>query len=110
MVTLRLAVAITLLWAAPTTAGTVSGKLAPGTAKLPKSAKAGEAQVLALNIDTLAYGGASPVARNGRYSLEPARGQVGAAHVGRDTRQAVRRLHLGGDRDQGRPAAPQRCR
>ena len=30
MVTLRLAVAITLLWAAPATAGTVSGKLATG--------------------------------------------------------------------------------
>ncbi len=69
MVTLRLAAALFLLWTSPALAGTVSGKLAPGTAKLPKSASTGRAQVLALNIDTMAYGAAAPVARNGRYSL-----------------------------------------
>src|SRR6478609_1548034 len=69
MMTLRLAVAFTLLLASPATAGTVSGKLAPGTAKLPRSASTGRAQVLALNIDTMAYGAAAPVARNGKYSL-----------------------------------------
>jgi len=69
MVTLRLAAALFLLWTSPALAGTVSGKLAPGTAKLPKSASTGRAQVLALNIDTMAYGAAAPVARNGKYSL-----------------------------------------
>jgi hypothetical protein len=49
--------------------GTVSGKLASGTAKLPESASRGEAQVLAMNIDTAAYGGASEVTRRGRYKL-----------------------------------------
>ena len=58
-----------LLIAAPAQAQTVSGKLAPGTAKLPRSAKQGEAQVLALGIDTLAYGASSRVARNGAYKL-----------------------------------------
>ncbi len=62
--------ALLALLAGPASAGTVSGKLAPGTAKLPRSAKAGEAQVLALGIDTLAYGDASRVARNGSYSLD----------------------------------------
>jgi hypothetical protein len=47
----------------------VSGKVAPGSAELPRSAKQGEAQVLALGIDTLAYGAASRVARNGAYKL-----------------------------------------
>lgn len=69
MVTLRLAAALSLLWAGPAMAGTVSGELAPGTAKLPKSASTGRAQVLALNIDTMAYGAAAPVARTGKYSL-----------------------------------------
>jgi hypothetical protein len=47
----------------------VSGKLTPGTAKLPKSASKGQAHVLALSIDTAAYGGAATVSRSGRYSL-----------------------------------------
>ena len=71
MVTLRLAAltVMVLLIAAPAQAQTVSGKLAPGSAKLPRSAKQGEAQVLALGIDTLAYGASSRVARNGAYKL-----------------------------------------
>jgi len=48
---------------------TVSGRLATGTAKLPKSASKGEAQVLAMNIDTAAYGDASHVSKSGRYEL-----------------------------------------
>jgi hypothetical protein len=71
MVTLRLAAGIvaTLAFASPAAAETISGKLASGTAKLPKSASAGQAQVLALDIDTMAYGGAASVGRNGSYKL-----------------------------------------
>jgi hypothetical protein len=73
LATLRLpaaTLALLAVLAGPASAGTVSGKLAPGSAKLPRSAKAGEAQVLALGIDTLAYGDASRVARNGAYKLD----------------------------------------
>ena len=49
--------------------GTVSGKLGSGTRNLPKSARKGQAQVLAMNIDTAAYGGAAQVSRRGRYKL-----------------------------------------
>jgi hypothetical protein len=66
------AVVAALLPAGPAIAAgsaTVSGRLAGGTAKLPKSASKGEAQVLAMNIDTAAYGGASEVNRRGRYKL-----------------------------------------
>ena len=66
------AIAVTLLIAAPAAAAgtaTISGELAPGTAKLPKSARKGEAQVFALNIDTMAYGAAASVSRKGRYKL-----------------------------------------
>ncbi len=66
------AIAAALLVAAPASAAgpaTISGELTPGTAKLPRSAKKGEAQVLALNIDSMAYGAAAPVGRNGRYKL-----------------------------------------
>ena len=66
------AIAAALLIAAPASAAgpaTISGELTPGTAKLPRSAKKGEAQVLALNIDSMAYGAAAPVGRNGRYKL-----------------------------------------
>ena len=71
MVTLRLAAADgdVLLVAAPAQEQGVSGGRAPGTAKLPRSAKQGKAQVLALGIDTLAYGAGSRVARNGAYKL-----------------------------------------
>ena len=51
------------------TAGTVAGKIAPSSSKLPRSASQGEAQVLAMNLDTAAYGGASEVTRKGRYRL-----------------------------------------
>lgn len=47
----------------------VSGKLNSAAAKLPKSGKSGSAQVLAMNVDTAAYGDADNVGRNGRYSL-----------------------------------------
>jgi hypothetical protein len=47
----------------------INGKLESAAAKLPKSAKAGSAQVLAMNVDTAAYGDADNVGRNGRYSL-----------------------------------------
>ncbi len=74
--TLRLvtamAIGAVLLSVAPAAAAgpaTITGELTPGTAKLPKSASKGEAQVLALNIDSMAYGGAAPVGRNGRYKL-----------------------------------------
>jgi hypothetical protein len=71
--TLRLA-AVTLaalaVLAGPASAGTVSGRLAPGSAKLPRSAARGEAQILALGIDTMAYGAAARVARTGAYRLE----------------------------------------
>ncbi len=66
------AIVATLLIAAPASAAgtaTISGELAPGTAKLPKSARKGEAQVFAMNIDTMAYGAAAPVSRKGRYKL-----------------------------------------
>ncbi len=53
--------------AAPSTIG---GELESGSATLPKSAKAGRAQVLAMNIDTGAYGDAAPVGRSGRYALQ----------------------------------------
>jgi hypothetical protein len=49
--------------------GTLSGKLAGGTAKLPKAASKGQAQVLAMNIDTAAYGAASQVSGRGGYKL-----------------------------------------
>ena len=67
-----IAIVTTLLIATPAAAAgtaTISGEIAPGTAKLPKSARKGEAQVLAMNIDTLAYGGAASVSRKGRYTL-----------------------------------------
>jgi hypothetical protein len=70
MVTLRLAIGMLLLLAAPAQAQTITGKLEPGTAKLPRSAKAGQAQVLAMQLDTAAYGGAAQAARNGRYTLK----------------------------------------
>jgi hypothetical protein len=47
----------------------VSGKLKSAAAKLPKSAKNGSAQVMAMNVDTAAYGDADNVGRNGGYSL-----------------------------------------
>jgi hypothetical protein len=49
---------------------TVFGKLSTGAAKLPRSAKTGQAQVLAMNIDTRAFGDAAQVGRSGRYKLE----------------------------------------
>lgn len=49
---------------------TVSGELSAGSAKLPKSAKKGHAQVMALNIDTAAYGAAADVTPGGRYTLK----------------------------------------
>lgn len=49
---------------------TVSGTINSGTAKLPRSAKAAEAQVLAMNIDTGAYGDAAHVGKSGRYELK----------------------------------------
>ena len=49
---------------------TVSGKLSPGKVKLPKSARKGAAQVIATNVDTLAFGAAAQVGRSGRYKLE----------------------------------------
>src|SRR5688572_12441936 len=72
MVTLRLAAVplVALAFASPAAAETVSGKLAAGTTKLPKSAKAGRAEVLAVNIDTMAYGAVSPVSRTGGYKLK----------------------------------------
>ena len=76
-----------------------SSRRAPRSCR--SSAKAGEAQVLALGIDTLAYGDASPVARNGTYSLDLPAGKWALRTVGRGAGQAVRRVHLGGDRDQG---------
>jgi hypothetical protein len=66
------AIVAALLCAGPAPAAdpaSVSGKLAPGTAKLPRSASRGHAQVLALNIDTMAYGAAASVSRDGRYKL-----------------------------------------
>ena len=66
------AIVAALLSAGPSAAaapGTVSGKLGSGTRKLPKSASKGQAQVLAMNIDTAAYGGAAQVSRRGRYRL-----------------------------------------
>jgi hypothetical protein len=55
--------------AAPAPA-TVLGKLSTGTTKLPRSAKTGQAQVLAMNIDTRAFGDVAQVDRSGRYKLE----------------------------------------
>ena len=72
MVTLRLAVVLTLLLAGTAEAagtGVIEGTLTTGSAKLPASASRGEAQVLALDLDSLAYGAAAPVARSGRYRL-----------------------------------------
>ena len=86
-------------------AETVSGKLGAGTTKLPKSAKAGRAQVLAVNIDTMAYGAGGAGEPRRRVQAEPAGGQVGAAHRGRGAGQAVRVVHVGGDRDARRAGA-----
>ena len=59
-----------------------------GHGEAAEAAGAGQAQVLALDIDTMAYGAAAPVGRNGTTS-SPAGGQVGAAHRGRGAGQAV---------------------
>ena len=48
---------------------TVAGKLAAGTVKVPTSPSKGQAQVLAMNLDTAAYGGAAQASRRGRYEL-----------------------------------------
>ncbi|HZB76785.1 MAG TPA: hypothetical protein VE526_11215, partial [Solirubrobacteraceae bacterium] len=48
---------------------TVAGKLAAGTVKVPASPSKGRAQVLAMNLDTAAYGGAAQASRRGRYEL-----------------------------------------
>lgn len=53
--------------AAPTV---IKGKLSPGKVKLPKSARKGQAQVIAMNVDTSAFGGAAHVSRRGRYTLK----------------------------------------
>jgi hypothetical protein len=65
------AIVAAVLAAAPAAGadGVVSGRLEPAAAKLPRSPSRGEAQVLAMNIDTAAYGAASRVSRRGRYSL-----------------------------------------
>jgi hypothetical protein len=47
----------------------VSGDLESGTAKLPSSAKNGSAEVMAMNLDTGAYGDAANVGHGGHYSL-----------------------------------------
>src|SRR5262249_21759787 len=47
----------------------VNGELTPATAKLPSSPKSGSAEVMAMNLDTGAYGDAANVGRNGRSSL-----------------------------------------
>jgi hypothetical protein len=49
---------------------TITGKLAPGAVKLPKSARKGSAQVTAMNVDTLAFGAAAQVGKRGRYKLK----------------------------------------
>jgi hypothetical protein len=64
------AIALAAALSTPAMAATVSGKLATGTSKLPRSAKTGEAQVLAMNLDTSAFGAAAEVDRSGRYKLE----------------------------------------
>lgn len=51
------------------------GEVGSGTRNLPKSASKGEAQVLAMNLDTAAYGGASEVSPRGRYTLRPPAGK-----------------------------------
>jgi hypothetical protein len=48
----------------------VTGTVESGSVSLPKSAKAGRAQVQAMNIDTGAYGDAATVDRQGRYRLD----------------------------------------
>ncbi|MEO8689547.1 MAG: hypothetical protein ABI611_15215 [Solirubrobacteraceae bacterium] len=48
----------------------IKGKLSPGKVKLPKSARKGQAQVIAMNVDTSAFGGAAHVSRRGRYTLK----------------------------------------
>jgi hypothetical protein len=54
-------------WAAP---ATVSGTVEAGTSKLPRSARTGEAQVVAMNLETGAIGDAATVDRRGRYRLQ----------------------------------------
>jgi hypothetical protein len=69
-----IAVAAALAASAPAEAAqgpaTVSGKLGTGSAEVPRSARTGQAQVLAMNIDTRAFGDAAQVDRSGRYALE----------------------------------------
>ena len=48
---------------------TVSGDLISAAAKLPGSAASGSAQVMAMNVDTGAYGDADNVGRKGHYVL-----------------------------------------
>jgi hypothetical protein len=48
----------------------VSGELSSAASKLPKSASNGSAQVLAMGVDTGAFGDADTVGKNGRYSLK----------------------------------------
>jgi hypothetical protein len=49
---------------------TIAGKLSRGAVKLPRSARKGAAQVIATNVDTLAFGAAAPVGKHGRYVLK----------------------------------------
>lgn len=63
------------LGAMPASAGAaapsvIGGELESASAKLPKSAKVGRAQVLAMNIDSGAYGDTARVGGNGRYKLQ----------------------------------------
>ena len=63
------AIALSVAPARAAAPSTVSGKLSQGTAKLPKSGKKGRAQVIAMNVDTLAFADAATVDRRGRYKL-----------------------------------------
>ena len=49
---------------------TVTGKLGSGSVKLPKSPRKGQAQVIATNVDTSAFGAAAQVGKSGRYTLK----------------------------------------
>ena len=90
--------------AAPTV---LKGKLSPGKVKLPKSGRKGQAQVVAMNVDTSAFGAAARRLAARAVQAQAAGREVGAALVCRGARQAFRLVPVGEHRRPGRGAEAQ---